>query len=106
MFAFLLLACVTAQSYPNQSASVSCARYAECEKADFEANYDSQADCVDDFAELVQCYADECDFDAQAAGEALSELRSADCDDVGQSMGDLGDAYTDCDEVAVMSCLL
>jgi hypothetical protein len=105
MFAFLLLACVTAESYPTQSASVVCARFAECEKADFESAYDDPQDCKDDYEALVQCLSDECDFDAKAAGEALSAVRSADCDDVGEASGNLGDAYTDCDELAVATCI-
>ncbi|MES2643401.1 MAG: hypothetical protein V4850_28210 [Myxococcota bacterium] len=110
MSLLLLLACVTEGNFSDKSVALVCARSEECQKADFEANYDDQGECFDEnadnYEDLVDCYNDNCEFDGQGASEYLAAARAADCDDVGEALGDVGLVYDDCDDIDLGACLL
>ncbi|MDP2305002.1 MAG: hypothetical protein Q8P18_03135 [Pseudomonadota bacterium] len=110
MLTFLLLACVTETNFSGHVVGLVCARSEECHKADFESNYDDQGECVEDNGELyedvVDCYNEHCEFDGKAANEYIADARAADCDNVDEALGDVGDVYDDCDEIDLFGCLL
>ncbi|MSP54626.1 MAG: hypothetical protein EXR69_03330 [Myxococcales bacterium] len=112
MILFALLGCVTAQNFSDKSVAVICARLEECDKGSFEAFYSDANDCrnstLEDSRELLDCYAENCDFDAGAASECLAITRAASCEDYssGAYVQDCEEIYTDCDESSLTECLL
>lgn len=106
---FLLLACVTETNFSNQLVAAACARTEECHRADFEAAYEDQHECVEDiedfYDDLVDCYNEHCDFDAKEASDYLSGVRSATCDEADEALGEAQDVYDDCDEAELFLCL-
>lgn len=82
---------ITEEKFPERYGEVTCDRYEECDKADFERVYgdtrDDTEDCIDDAAALMETTLDALDllgrsYDEDAATECIKELRQADCSDV------------------------
>jgi len=77
---------VPEQDFPEAWASSWCARYAECDRADFESTYGSASDCRADQAGDAS-FASEwkdllCgDYNASAAGDCIDTLDAMQCDD-------------------------
>lgn len=111
MLILALLACVTEENYPSRSIAVACQRAEECDKGNFEATYDDQADCRDEFAsyadDLQACYSENCSFDAQAAAACLQASRTATCEEYtsGDFSDDCNEVYTECADVDLALCI-
>lgn len=83
-------------TFTTDFAQVSCERMQDCYKANFEAEYDDVAECVDEaeaLAEDNEDLYDDCDFDDDKAASCLAEMRANSCGDL------LEDGVEDCAEV-------
>ena len=92
-FALFATACstpVSRDAFPQKAAKILCKKAAACDKADFDATYDSISECTDDVdgvveggldtAETIDIF-DVCEWDDAAAGALLADLRAADCNE-------------------------
>lgn len=107
----LLFACVTEDNFIARTAAVSCAGFEECDGDAFADTYESQAECREAQTDLLSgfhdCYVEHCTFDAKAAGDYLSNVRSADCGGRDDALADAEDVYTECtDDLELAACLL
>jgi len=105
---FLLLACVSDESYVHKFGTISCERMEECNKADFENLYDDQEECMQEWEanedDWLDCLAD-CTYTPKDGSNSLAEYRNAECND-SQSVTDLiFDAWSCDDEISVTLCL-
>ncbi len=79
--AVLLAACgVTEDNYDEKFASALCKYQSNCATAAFNAYYDDLADCVNDYADFTEAYAEyltDCEFQKDRAADCLSSVQSA-----------------------------
>lgn len=114
MFILSLLACVTAENFNAKQAGLWCVRAEECDKGSFEAAYDDQGECRDEFVstsdDYIECFIENCDtFDAEQANQCLQALRTDSCAQMSEgdylSDCDWTGVWSDCDDVDVALCI-
>ncbi|HND34056.1 MAG TPA: hypothetical protein PLA94_28845 [Myxococcota bacterium] len=110
LFSLLLSCASTTESFWAQAGTLSCSRYEECDKADFEDQYDDQADCREEFADYAEDVMDcldegDCEYDPKDGAEVLSDYRKADCNDRDEAFEDISDVYNCDDEISFGLCL-
>lgn len=79
--------------FPAAWAAVQCDRQRECDKGDYESRYEDMGDCreqnedaADDIMDAWDLFGG--DYDRDEAGECLSAMRTASCEEV--NGGDFG----------------
>lgn len=94
-------ACTIAEeNAPEALADAWCHQQERCYRADFDQQWDNQAECVaeiEDFLEGVQDLYDlgDCEYDARAAAQVRGEINGASCEEFAE--GDLElDAMYEC----------
>lgn len=107
----LLAGCVTAASFPKQQAAEFCKRLEDCSPAEFEAAFDDQKGCRDDYEDSIgpvaSCQRDACKFDSKDASECLKAIKGATCDSLysGSVFLACESVYDECDQVDLGVCL-
>jgi hypothetical protein len=104
----LLAGCVTEKNSLHYLGSDLCGREEECAKGQFDSNYDSHAECVDDYEDAnddwQQCLIDAgCEFDPKELAECRDTIRTSSCEDFTQAdwIDDCTHIY-DCDDADAM----
>lgn len=76
---------VKEEDFPSTYAKVQCKKMKKCEKADWEANFENQAECeaelagyAEDVLDVVTIF---CDYDEDIARSSISALKSANCEE-------------------------
>jgi hypothetical protein len=87
------------EDFPEAYGSAWCSKYRQCERADYEADYDDKDECDADAAEVMDVVSDAADlfggeYDAEVARECVNAVRGASCEE--WQDGDFGG---NCDDV-------
>jgi len=83
----VLCACtISEDNAPDALASAYCGKARSCERGEFDATWDSRADCEDDVAagvEAIQDFYDllNCEYLPREAARARSDIRSQSCEE-------------------------
>lgn len=107
----LLAGCVTAKSFPAETAKTYCKAIEQCFPDEFESEYDNMKGCRDDIEGANQaiqsCFRDACTFDAKDAGECLDGIRDASCGSLPTALAaaKCQSVWDDCDAFEVGVCL-
>ena len=91
--------CLTEGNFDQKLARAGCERTEECAQAEFEAQFDSVGECVDELSEqenpATECLESAgCDFDRAGARDCLQAVRSGTCEDYAE-----GEWVNDCDDI-------
>lgn len=95
----LAAGCLTEGNFNTRLARDLCQRSEECNQAEFEAQFDSIGDCVDQASEqddpATQCLESAgCDFDRAGARECRQAVRGGSCEDFAAA-----EWANDCDDI-------
>ncbi len=107
----LLAGCTpSAKGFGDAGIKLSCQRSEECSKADFDANFSSQSDCVESLgknnSKVTDCQAAACDYNPKAASKCLSGTKKQSCEEFNSNtISDCENVYSNCNNTALVTCL-
>lgn len=112
LLALVLLAGCTpsAKGFGDAAIKLSCQRTEECSKADFDANFSSQSDCVEvlgkNNSKVTDCQAAACDYNPKAAAKCISGTKKQTCEDFNSiTVSDCTNVFSNCNATALTTCL-
>jgi hypothetical protein len=99
MMLLLLAACgINEDNFADKFGALACDQYEDCEPDNFDDDYDSFDDCLDDAVPLfeeVQDWGEEvCGIDYDLATECYRDMKAMDCEEIED-----GDAPPSCDDI-------